>query len=305
MSAICVYDFRVSAAGDNAPDVTAVRKFLIPLCKKWTFQMEKGEQNGYLHWQGRFSLRAPKRDKWMKARVFKAFAAEGVSHYVAPTSTQNKGNDFYVLKEDTRVEGPFTDKDDEPRYVQRRYQGVPGIRPWQIECLEILDDWESKKNERQVLLIWNRPGDEGKSWLTNYMIQVLGFKFLPPTLPKPNDWIRGIMNQTHPGQICKIVIDVPRAMHRGNWWNIAQAVEQIKQGTVYDERNRWRWHTIEVPQIIIFTNKLPPQSVMSKGVFIVKKLLGGDLGPVTFEDMKYDREEEKKDRIQDAIDAAL
>jgi hypothetical protein len=49
-----VYDFRCNS--DIFSEYDDLHKFLDTKAKKWVFQLEKGEQTGYEHYQGRISL---------------------------------------------------------------------------------------------------------------------------------------------------------------------------------------------------------------------------------------------------------
>ena len=57
MKPICVYDFTVPDM-----DLMQLKETLKKHCKKWAFQKEKGS-TGYIHYQGRLSLKLKKRLK--------------------------------------------------------------------------------------------------------------------------------------------------------------------------------------------------------------------------------------------------
>ena len=58
MNPVAVFDFTLKAEGITREQV---EKWLKLECKTWTFQLEKGEETGYLHWQGRCSYRNKKK----------------------------------------------------------------------------------------------------------------------------------------------------------------------------------------------------------------------------------------------------
>jgi len=46
-NAICNYDFR---ANEENFTVESLKAIIDPICDKWTFQLEEGEESGYRHW---------------------------------------------------------------------------------------------------------------------------------------------------------------------------------------------------------------------------------------------------------------
>ena len=123
-----MYDITLSC---EKIELKQVKDFLKEYCKKWCFQQEKGEKTGYLHWQIRGSLKNKVRMNVMMRYIKDAFGYENVSpDGLSRTSNENKDNDFYCLKEATRVDGPWKDTDEEifiPLQIEeiemlRRYQ---------------------------------------------------------------------------------------------------------------------------------------------------------------------------------------
>ena len=53
-----VWDFTLT--NKNEEDLNTLKAILISNCKNWAFQLEKGDQTGFIHWQGRLSLRKKK-----------------------------------------------------------------------------------------------------------------------------------------------------------------------------------------------------------------------------------------------------
>ena len=106
---IAVWDFTLA---ERTCNVGELKEFLNKHCKRWAFQLEEGEQNGYKHYQGRVSLKVRAR----KGPCHDAIHWSPTSKDVAVT-----GNEFYVLKEETRVLGPWTDRDP---YIPRQVRGI-------------------------------------------------------------------------------------------------------------------------------------------------------------------------------------
>uniref|UniRef100_UPI004048BC6C hypothetical protein n=1 Tax=Algoriphagus sp. TaxID=1872435 RepID=UPI004048BC6C len=142
-NALCAWDFTLPAECLN---LSELKEFLKEHCKSWCFQKEKGADTGYLHWQGRVSLK-------VKARKGPTLEK---CHW-SPTSTENKDNDFYVMKGDTRVEGPWSDKD---IYIPRQTRDIT-LRPWQLQVLADKGVWDT----RTINCIICPKGNIGKSTL--------------------------------------------------------------------------------------------------------------------------------------------
>ena len=130
--AICVWDATLKA---DVADVSAVRKSLTELSKKWVFQKEKGE-SGYEHYQIRLSLFKKLRKSDCYA-LFKDSADWWSSVQLSPTSKKvadavKKGGGFnYVMKLDSRLDGPWSDKDPVPLVEPRQSREFTTLLPWQ------------------------------------------------------------------------------------------------------------------------------------------------------------------------------
>ena len=80
--------------------------------KKFAFQLEKGVQTGYRHYQGRMSLRKRIREGPSMTELGKFLGGDdGESHgwYCRPPEGRGKSKFTYELQEDTREAGPWTD----------------------------------------------------------------------------------------------------------------------------------------------------------------------------------------------------
>jgi len=110
-NAICTFDF--TAKGETNTHLSIIES-LSKHCKAFVFQLEKGEQTGYVHYQGRVSLNE-------RARKANILALKDAKY--SPTSREGSKNFDYVMKEDTRLEGPWSDKDT----TIYRDQSAPGL----------------------------------------------------------------------------------------------------------------------------------------------------------------------------------
>ncbi len=152
MSAVCVWDFTLSKDKINKEEWI---KTLNKVAKKWCFQEEKGK-TGYLHYQGRLSLK-------IKTRLGGVKGINQTAHW-SKTSSANRDNMFYVMKDETRTDGPWQSTD-EIIYVPRQIREIKALYPWQEKVIEISEKWDT----RTINVVIDTKGNTGKSTLVTYM----------------------------------------------------------------------------------------------------------------------------------------
>lgn len=203
----------------------------------YAFQLEKGEQTGYLHWQCRIKLK-----KGMSQQAFmKAFPGH-------ITVTSNLGRNFdYVQKKETCVDIAYRYYSKDPD--SEAFAEIIGLklRPWQIVMHSAL----MKQNDREVLVIIDKNGGQGKStfakWLVYYHDAWEVFQC---------ETSKEMMGQVIPGVEEKksiFIFDLPKAegkAERALW----SAVELIKDGRAYDTRYHDKRVYFKHPKVIVFTN---------------------------------------------------
>jgi len=249
-----VWDFRANVDLYTVDELLA---FMRENTKKYSFQIEKGD-TGYVHYQGRFSLIK----KRQKSSLMKLFDDGKVPNYLEPTAKENhKQEFFYCLKKDTRIEGPWTDKDKEKVYVPTQYSKlVDKLYPYQKKLIQMLIDL------RKLILIYDPEGNKGKSSLS----AIFELYHNGIDLPSLEDYKELVATA------CNIVeslgdyhiprtflIDMPRAMKKDKLRGMYSALEQIKKGKLFDVRYKYKSIWIETPQVIVFTNTLPDYSYLS------------------------------------------
>lgn len=227
--------------------------------KKWTFQLEKGD-SGYRHFQGRGSLWKKRRHPELK-KLMKAIGLQQM--WFSPTCNNSMtGPAFYVMKEDTRLEGPWTDME-VPTYIPRQYAGKEQtLRPWQKEVWESADDFQP----RTINLVYDAYGNQGKTVIAALMeLHGRGLD-----LPPINDGERliqaacDILMAKQCRQPKCVFIDLPRAMDKRHLRGLFTAIEQIKKGKVYDTRYSYKEWWFDAPQIWVFTNIPPNLAYLSR-----------------------------------------
>lgn len=252
----CVYDFTISceAVEDN---VEIIKIHLIEQCKHWTFQKEKGEQTGYEHFQGRLNLKVKNRLTAL-VKIFPGW-------HLSITSLPNRDNNFYVLKEETRIDGPWADSDPVPQKCPRDLLGLE-FNPWQ-EQLKILC---SQYQCRKVYIVYDPKGNTGKTTWARNMEFLGGGKIIPP-LNDAKDLMRIVLDMGGAEKVFAktYIIDMPRAMEKRKLGSFFAAIETIKGGYAMDDRYRFRSALFDPPNVVVFTNKIPDQEYLSPDRWLV------------------------------------
>lgn len=243
-----VYDLTIPAEGCN-------KDMLIELfsrsCKKFTFQLEKGEQTGYLHFQCRVSLHK----KTVLSEAIAMF--KDVKAHVSVTSGNGHKSDFYVVKDQTRVDGPWTDKDvvRAPLKTVTKMENS-GLYPWQSDLLEKVREYD----DRSVHLVIDTAGNNGKSAFCKYVWQKKIGQPVPP-MQSAEDLVQFVKSL----DVSKLyVIDMPRAMKKKKLYGLYSGIETLKNGMIYDKRYKGSFTYIDEPNIIVFTNTPPKMCYLSR-----------------------------------------
>lgn len=251
MSACRWWDFRCNLDLYTQESLLAV---LTKIAEKGCFQKEQGKDTGYMHWQGRFSLKK----KAVKKTAMGLFPDP--PNYFEPTVKGNMNNFDYVSKDSTRVEGPWRVEPDV--YIPRQLRGkMESLRPFQKTILESAGTFE----ERIVDLVFDPSGCCGKSTVAS-LSEVMGRGI---DLPPVNDGKELVQTMC---DICigkgvrdpsPVFIDLPRAMRKDKLWGIYTGIEQIKKGKLYDLRHSYKEYWIDSPRVWVFTNVEPDTSMLS------------------------------------------
>jgi hypothetical protein len=268
--------FEIRYNRETFEDFRAVGVELSKYAKKWVVQLEKGS-GGYEHWQGRMSLIKKKR----KTELISHLNQDGFicPNFLAETvSKEHQRAAFYCMKEDTRIDGPWTNVDYEKAnvYIPRQFRGLT-LYPWQQAVI----DSGKVFCDRTVDCIIDLGGCNGKSTVARIcMLKHNGIK-----LPCHNDGIkliqatcnmlmkRELRNPSH------IFVDMPRAMGKEKLLGLYTAIEEIKGGYVYDERNHYTEWWYDSPRVWVFTNQVPDFKLLSADRWKLWAIKDGELVP--------------------------
>lgn len=222
-------------------------------CSAWCFQLERGEETGYVHWQCRFRLEKREGYKQAKQRLTAVKEIMPYGANLSITSNKNRNNMFYVSKEKTRVEGPWSDKD---RYIPRQIREIKKLYPWQQYIVDNYDVWDT----RTINIVYDTKGNNGKSILCGYM-RAYGYGFVLPFVNDYKDILRMIYGIDT--KRCYL-IDMPRAINKDRLYQMYGAIETVKNGYAYDDRYKFKDKNFDSPNIWIFCNSLPDRSMLSQ-----------------------------------------
>lgn len=250
MNEVAVYDFRYNADTFKSPD--ALRELLKGICKHYVFQLEQGD-TGYKHYQGRLSL-IKKRRKHSALALF----CDTPPNYFEPTVLREclKGDAFYQTKLDTRLEGPWTDKDHVlVKTKQMDLFNSWGLLPWQNQLKNEVDSFCL----RSIDLVYDPKGNSGKSLFSEHMEYCGKSEEVPPfrLMEDIFAWVASRpIKKTY-------IVDMPRGMKKDKLGEFYSGLEVIKNGVAYDKRYNAKKVRFDRPRIIVFTNMLPRMDLMS------------------------------------------
>lgn len=255
MACVKTWDFTLWTDEAKQEDI---KKDIKNDCVHWAFQQEKGDESQRLHFQGRIQLRKKKR----VGQLIDLFKALKGAHWT-PTANVNKQRFDYAMKTDTRVAGPWTDVDEEAPF-----------KTWEVELFEekgplpfqktILGSCMAQKDKktaepRTINVLIDLKGHIGKGVLSS----VARYQKAAQTLPPICDF-KQLMGFAMDLPCHAYIIDFPRAMDKKELRSFYMAVEAIKDGWLWDVRNKGRSITMNRPCIWVFTNEVPNMKFLSK-----------------------------------------
>lgn len=255
-SACCVYDFTLSVEKSEL-SVDEIKSLLNEHCKKWCFQLESGATTGYVHYQGRVSLKLKDRIPG----VLRMFGDGSGGWNWSVTSNANRDNMFYVIKSDTKIEGPWKDDDPPPKFKSKKLSKLEeqGPMPWQKSLMDIADveDW------RAINFIHDEVGGLGKSTFADWLEYYRDGLMIPP-FDKQEDILAWVMTAGSKNKKSHMFIDLPRAMEQLKLRPLYAAIEVLKEGRAYDKRYHGRSIRFDYPIIYVFGNSIPDRKMLSE-----------------------------------------
>lgn len=256
--------------------VDEVKSVLSKYAKSWVFQVERGhEEDGKdeakLHYQIRVSLKKKVRLQGLISIMSGIPTMKGC-HVSATTTGVFEGGAFdYVMKEDTRVEGPWKDLDKAiaPVVIPKQIRNIV-LKPFQKTVVEKL---KAEPHNREINVIVDRRGGAGKGILRDYLV----FNELvtsPPAHSKVEDmmaWALAFGKDKN-----AYMFDIPRAREKEDKKKKASAslelwrgMEVIKDGRCYDKRYKPQQRLDSRPHVWVLTNDWPPLKMLSADRWVI------------------------------------
>lgn len=116
------------------------------------------------------------------------------------------------------------------------------------------------QGKRMITVVVDTNGNSGKTDLAKSLVAKHMGAYCP-AMDESKDYMAWAL--AHQQAKC-FIIDLPKSDSTGRNKAMWSAVEQMKNGYLWDKRNHWQEAWIETPQILIFTNEEPDQSLLSK-----------------------------------------
>lgn len=264
-----VFDITISGENDREKIIEIFKE----IAKKWTFQLEKGEQTGYLHYQCRVNLKEKMTTTGLASNL-RANSLVG-SIFVSPTSEVNRNNMFYVTKTDTKVEGPWSDTDKPSLRTVSKIEKL-GLHPWQKSLADKVREYD----DRTIHVLIDQLGNHGKSAFCKYMWEHENAQPMPGMMKCGQDIIQFAMCQPYAKTY---IIDMPRAMKKSKLYEFYSGIETLKNGMLYDTRYHGRFTYIDEPNIIVMTNCMPKLKYLSRDRWQMWEIENNELVPFKFE----------------------
>lgn len=126
---------------------------------------------------------------------------------------------------------------------------------WQKSAVDEL----KKQSDREIMVIVDPQGNNGKSWLTKYLVSTRMCNLIP-VLGDYKDMMRICMAKAGTGY----VIDMERTTDPKKAHGLWRAIESVKNGYLFEDRYNFRDMWIEPPKIIVLTNDMPPLDALSR-----------------------------------------
>lgn len=239
--------------------IEKIKKYLNDIAKQWCFQLEKGKTTENIHWQIQINLKNKKRQSEL-INELKTSILKG-SHVSRTSRNGTKASFSYCMKEDTRMEGPWTNKDEEE---PDEIKGIE-LRPFQKAIEEDCKIKCTDENRRKVNVLIDPVGGNGKSVIMKH----LGFRKIAHILPHnlAGEKIPGYVNsklEVDKRKHLAFIVDIPRSgATTKQITDTLKNVEKIKDGYSSD----WRYKTSEKffsnPKVWIFCNEQLPWKTLT------------------------------------------
>ena len=245
-SSVWIFSITWSAPLTAQPIADAAFK---QIAKHYCYQWERGHVAGKEHLQGRVNCKQRYYHTGKPlAKLLSELGMKGV--VVAACSDEGKkALQNYVIKEDTRIAGPWADR---PIYLGQDLSCMNAPYPWQNEIMQML---MIPPDDRTIIWINNQSGNVGKTKLLKY----LAYKKIAKRIPMGNS-TQIKTNVIVQGTSKVYCVDIPRTIGTTEKIDdLIHALEEVKNGWVtsamYGKHNEL---FMQPPHVLVFANWSPP-----------------------------------------------
>lgn len=238
-------------------EIECIKEDLNTCTKHWVMQKEKGKESGREHYQGRIQLH-DKDKKRNEKHVAKVFSGP-MKHARFSIEHDKDASTFYCLKDDTKVDGPWSDgqTNQELRIeIPWDLAKITEWKPWQTDVFESF----KQKDDRVVNVLYDPVGGNGKSKVIKMALWKKWAGCIP-CIGDAKDIIQAVCSM---GPRDAFILDLPRT-GEGDKHLASQikAIEQIKNGVVMDFRYAYKEVIFGSPVVWVFTNHTLPTHMLS------------------------------------------
>lgn len=222
---------------------TLITKFDQIACK-WAFQKELGEEKAFLHYQCQIEVEKKKRRSEIQAMLNPICVSKAA---ITPTSSAGAHGGFsYAMKDDTRVEGPWTNLKPNPRFDDI----LKGLYGWQKSLMAL------PYTKRGIHLICDRHGNNGKTVWAEYMaFHVRKAVYLMNYFVTPLEMMQMAFEFTKAGKPTFFIIDLPRVRPTpGHLKLITDILEKLANGVVQETRYKARQKLLGLTKVVVLAN---------------------------------------------------
>lgn len=238
---------------------------------QWCFQKEEGAVSGKIHYQ----MRGMTAEPIMKESLLTVFEARGIKRQLVTfgvesnNSIKQGGLAFYVMKDETRVDGPWHDPTYKPPKKRKLYDGAD------LACMEnprpmqqmVIDKLREEPEDRYLYWWADLNGGAGKSKLLKWL-KFKGFDVAKVPLGTATQIKTSVIEQ---GEHAAYLVDLPRVQGKEeSQRDLFSALEEIKNGWVVSAMyGKSGELMMKPPHVHIFSNEFPNPHVSSLDRWII------------------------------------
>lgn len=287
---IGVFDFTIPRNDPSGNEIVSLETMKSMMntseIRHYCFQLEKGENTGYEHYQCRIKFSNKKdsdcRKTWVGMRDWLSHHLKITGFNFSATNTINTDNKTkdspfysYCNKVDTRLQGPWTDRDPTPEFISDIYRDFVKnpdlLYPAQKQVMDNIKSNESKpiheKDNRSMNVFLDLEGCIGKSTLC----QVLSYLHLGYDVSIENEgreiskWLQNVFSSKGERNPKCLLVDINKSFNNSDKLKSLYGTLEniISTGKLRDRRKYAEW-IINIPKVWIFTNTIPDLKWVSK-----------------------------------------